>query len=76
MSEENKIQDEDELLPEYDFSKMGPPQRGKYAERYHTGTNLIHLDPDVAAVFKSEEAVNQALRLLINVAREQLKLVS
>jgi hypothetical protein len=29
------------------------------------------LDPDVAEVFTSSEAVNQALRLLLNLARDQ-----
>jgi hypothetical protein len=36
--------------------------RGKYYERYQEGTNVILLEPDVAAVFRDSAAVNQALR--------------
>ena len=36
------------MLKEYDFSKG---VRGKYAERYKEGTNIVKLDDDVAALF-------------------------
>jgi hypothetical protein len=39
--------------------------RGKYVERYREGTNLVLLDPDVAAAFPDATAVNDALRLLL-----------
>ena len=39
--------------------------RGKYAQRYREGTNVVLLAPDVAREFKSDEAVNEALRLVI-----------
>lgn len=54
----------DELRPEYDFAQMQGGIRGKYVERYRTGTNLVLLDPDVAQAFPNDEAVNAALRLL------------
>ena len=54
----------DELRPEYDFSGG---VRGKYASRYAEGTNLVRLDPDVAAAFPDEEAVNDALRALVGI---------
>lgn len=54
----------DELRPEYDFSNG---VRGKYAARYRQGTNVVLLDPDVAAAFGSSEAVNRALRALLEV---------
>jgi len=38
---------EDELRPEYDFAKMQGGVRGKYVDRYQTGTNLVLLEPDV-----------------------------
>jgi hypothetical protein len=44
---------------DYDFSKA---VRGKYAARYAAGTNVVVLDPDVAAKFKSSRAVNDVLR--------------
>jgi len=52
----------DEMRPEYDFSKG---VRGKYAERFREGTNVVVLDPDVAAEFKDSAAVNNALRQLL-----------
>ena len=51
--------DDDDLLEEYDFSNA---EIGKYAKRYAEGTNVVVLDPDVAAVFKTAEAVNAVLR--------------
>ena len=39
--------------------------RGKYVERYREGTNLVLLDPDVAAAFPDAKAVNDALRQLL-----------
>jgi hypothetical protein len=62
MSDEHtkKVDDGDlELRPQYDFSKG---VRGKYAARYREGSNVVVLDPDVAALFKTSEAVNEALR--------------
>ena len=64
----------DDLRQEYDFSKMKAGVRGKYVERYRAGTNLIKIDPDVAQVFADDNAVNEALRELIKVARHQVKL--
>ncbi|HEV2881515.1 MAG TPA: hypothetical protein VGX24_09590 [Pyrinomonadaceae bacterium] len=68
-----KVEDEqqDELRPEYDFSQLKGRVRGKYAGRYREGTNLVLLDPDVAAAFPDAKAVNEALRLLIDVAQRQ-----
>ncbi len=58
-------EEEDDLRPEYDFSQMKGGVRGKYVERYREGTNLVLLDPDVAAAFPDAKAVNDALRLLL-----------
>jgi hypothetical protein len=49
----------DEMRPEYDFSGG---VRGKYAKRYAEGTNLILLDPDLAAEFPDSRSVSRALR--------------
>jgi hypothetical protein len=54
------------MRPEYDI-KGGV--RGKYYEKYQQGTNVVLLEPDVAAVFHDSESVNRALRMLIDVAR-------
>jgi len=55
----------DELRPEYKREDLGTGVRGKYFEEYGKGTNLILLSLDVAKAFPTEEAVNQALRSLI-----------
>ena len=57
--------EDDDLLPEYDFSEMNGAVRGKYVERYREGTNLVLLDPDVAAAFPDAKAVNDALRRVL-----------
>ena len=60
----------DELCPEHDLTQLlKDGARGKYAERYRTGTNLALLDPDVARAFPDDAAVNQALRLVIAIAK-------
>ena len=63
---------DDELCAEYDLSQLEGGVRGKYVQRYNAGTNLALLDPDVAEAFPSDEAVNEALRLLMRVAQTQL----
>ncbi len=55
----------DELRPEYNETLLKNGIRGKYAEQYAAGTNLVRLDPDVAAAFPTEEAVNDALRSVL-----------
>lgn len=59
--------DADEILPEYDFSRARP---NKYASRYAAGSNVVVLDPDVAAVFPSAGEVNEALRALVGIIRK------
>ena len=68
----NKVitETEDELRSEYDLSTLlNGGVRGKYAAQYQEGTNLVLLAPDVAAAFPSAEAVNEALRLVLRIAR-------
>ena len=59
---------EDELRPEYDLSTLKNQVRGKYAERYREGTNIVLLEPEVSAAFPDSASVNAALKALINVA--------
>ena len=61
---------EDELLAEYDFSRMEGGVRGKYVERYQSGTNLVPLEPDVIQAFPTAVSVNEALRLLIKISQQ------
>ena len=60
---------QDELRSEYDFSTG---VRGKHHQHYKAGTNVVFLDADVAKAFKDSESVNQALRLLLDLAKRQL----
>ena len=65
---QDKAHDED-MLPEYDFTGG---ERGKYAKQYASGTNVVLLSPDVAEAFPNAEAVNNALRALVNIARQSV----
>lgn len=61
---------DDDLRPEYDLTSLKRAGvRGKYVERYRSGTNLVLLDPDVARAFPDDAAVNQALRLVMQLAQ-------
>lgn len=57
-----------ELRDEYDFSGG---VRGKYADAYAEGTNVVLLDSDVAKVFPDSESVNRALRALVTIIQER-----
>ena len=59
-----------EMLDEYDFSKG---IRGKYAQRYAAGSNVVVISQDVAEVFPDSESVNEALRMLIKIAQRAKK---
>ena len=63
----------DKLRREYDLSKLKGGVRGKYAARYKAGTNLVLLSPDVAKYFPEEQAVNAALRELIQGPKRPLR---
>ena len=60
----------DELRPEYDEFLLKNGVRGKYADRYAMGTNIIRLAPDVAAKFPDDESVNEALRWVIRLTED------
>ncbi|MBE7530801.1 MAG: hypothetical protein HND44_10290 [Chloroflexi bacterium] len=72
MNERDNLDLEDDLREEYDLSQLRGGVRGKYAQRVRQGTNLVLLAPDVAPFFKNDEAVNQALRLLIQLAKTEV----
>ncbi|MGH2759904.1 MAG: hypothetical protein ACRDKJ_10130 [Actinomycetota bacterium] len=61
-----KTPESDDLRDEYDFAGG---ERGKYALRFAEGSNVVVLDPDVAAAFKTRQAVNDALRAQIEKPR-------
>jgi hypothetical protein len=62
-----KTDDRETMRDEYDFSGG---VRGKYYRAYTEGTNVVVLDPDVAARFKNAHAVNEALRAVLKAAEQ------
>jgi hypothetical protein len=65
-----KKADGDEMRKEYDFSSG---IRGKYLPRLAKGANVVVLDRDMAKVFPSSKAVNDALRVLAEAGRRHGK---
>ena len=72
MKKKSTTERQDALRPEYDLRALiKKGVRGKYAKRFQPGTNLVVLEPDVAKVFADDAAVNQALRLAIQLGQLQ-----
>jgi len=65
--------DLDELRPEYRREDFGTMVRGKYAARMRESSNIIVLDPDVAEAFPNAQAVNRALRALLELAKSSIR---
>ena len=61
--------DSDELRPEYTREDFGEMVRGKYTAQMRAASNVVVLDPDIAEAFPNAQAVNQTLRLLLELAR-------
>jgi len=67
----DKEPDKEELRVEYKRSDFpGGLVRGKYTRRMKESSNVIVLKPEVAQVFPNEEAVNNALLSLIDIAQK------
>jgi hypothetical protein len=62
------LKPEGELRKEYDLSKLTGGVRGKYHARATAGSNVVLIEPDLAALFPDTESVNRALRLLADTA--------
>jgi hypothetical protein len=62
LNSQNRFVDDDDNLPEYDFSQG---VRGKHYRAYQAGTDVVFLDPDAAKVFSDSASVNQALRRVL-----------
>ena len=57
----------DELRPEYDLRSLRVRRLGQNRKGFG---GVVRLEPDVAEVFPDAEAVNEALRFLIRVTKE------
>ncbi len=58
---------EDELRPEYDLSTLRVRKLGPGRKRFG---DVVRLEPDVAEAFPDANSVNEALRFLIRVTKE------
>lgn len=66
----NQKTDTNDMRPEYDFYGG---MRGKHYKAYQEDTNVVLLEPEVARVFSDSASVNQALRMLIDLADEVMQ---
>ena len=64
------------MRKQYKREDLGKGVRGKYYAAFSKGTNLVLLSPDVAAAFPTSEAVNEALRGLVQVAKDSVRLTT
>ena len=67
--QKNKSEMQNELLPEYDLKKLRVRGVGPGRKSF-AGKPIIKLEPDVSEVFPDTAAVNEALRFLIRVTKE------
>ncbi len=61
------MKNDPDMLEEYDFSEG---IRGKYAERYKKGTNIVILEPELLEFFPDSDAVNEALKSLAKIMKK------
>ena len=59
---------EDELRPEYDLKSLRVRRLGPGRRSF--GGSVVRLEPDVAEVFPDAESVNEALRFLIRITKD------
>ena len=69
MKQNDDELDDFELKEEYDLSQMTILPKGRFDPKRRLGNNVIVLEPDVAKAFPNDEAVNEALRLLLQVGK-------
>jgi len=62
-------QDDYELREEYDLSRMTIMPKGRFDPKRRIGNNVVVLEPDIAKAFPDDEAVNEALRLLLKASK-------
>ena len=67
----NKNEAEDELRPEYDLQSLQVRKLGPGRKKF---CDTVRLEPDVIAAFPNADAVNKALRYLIEIAKHSASL--
>ncbi|MBX3012622.1 MAG: hypothetical protein KF832_13990 [Caldilineaceae bacterium] len=69
MQKDNVVDNEStDLSAHYDFD-YGEAKPHRFAEHLEQEQLMVMLDPDIAAVFPTSEAVNEALRVLVAAAK-------
>lgn len=61
----------DDLRPEYDCASLGVGIRGKHFQERQNGTNVAFLTPEVRNAFPTDDELNEALQMLIRIAKRQ-----
>jgi len=67
-----KKNSESKMRTEYSRKDLGTGIRGKYYDSYKKSHNIIVLNPEIAKVFPTDEAVNNALSSLIKIAQNSM----
>ena len=67
----NKNEAEDELRPEYDLQSLQVRKLGPGRKKF---CDTVRLEPDVMVAFPNADAVNEALRYLIEIAKHSASL--
>lgn len=73
MKKQIEVVRDADMLDDYDFSQG---VRGKYVQRFAQGSNVAILSPDVAEIFPDSESVNNALRMLVEIAGKSVSKAS
>jgi hypothetical protein len=73
MTTRKQTASSDELRREYNLRDLRAGVRGKYYDKAIAGTNLVLIEPDLAEAFPHAQAVNDALRVLMNIAANQVR---
>jgi Flp pilus assembly protein CpaB len=66
--------EEDDIRPEYDLASMQVRRMGK--DRKSFAGHTVRLEDDVAEMFPSAEAVNEALRLVMRIMQQNQELAT
>jgi hypothetical protein len=70
MPRRTKPKTEDyDLRDEYDLAKMTIVPKGRFAPHRRAGKNVVVLEPDLARAFPDDKAVNEALRLVVQISK-------
>jgi hypothetical protein len=69
QGQQGKFDFSGEMMIGNDFASMKGGVRGKYFKRFREGTNIVLVEPEVAEAFPTENAVNEALRGVLNTTR-------